>query len=260
MFQIINKKVFFISVFILVLPYLFRIFNVDLFLIKLLSNKKGNIEKEHNKNQKEIFLGYVEFYPYTYTNHENVADGIFIQKSKKIFNELPDYKLNYISLPANRLFEGLKNGSIQLFIGIRTIPVLQEFVISTESKVGSIEMRIYSFDKNINIKNKEDLLGKKIILVKGYGYSGWADFLKERNSPFVVEALDHEIAFEMLLRNRGEYLLEYKEPAEDVINKFNLKNLNFVSLMVLDCYFIISKKYPNSENLRNLIDKVYRNF
>lgn len=258
MTKLIDRKVLIIASFVLILPYLFRIFNLDLIIINFLKSQNFLLMNEKKINQNKIVLGYVEFYPYTFTNAENNPDGVFIEKARKIFSKLQDYELEFVSLPASRLFEGLKSGDIQLFIGVTTIPVLQEVTIHTESKLGTIEMRVYSLNQHISVNKKEDLKGKRVILVKGYAYSGWAEYLKRENPSFIIEAIDHEIAFEMLLRNRGEYLLEYKEPAENVIKKLNLNNIYFSSLMMLDCYFIISKKYSKAEILKRQLEEKFK--
>lgn len=266
--SLVYKKTIYISLFFLILPYLFRILNLDYQIISLfqthLELSDGNEVK--NKNSFQIILGYVEFYPYTYTNDKQIADGLFIDKMNRILEEYkrtynPNIQFTYQSLPAKRLFEGLKTGNIHLFIGIKTIPELQPYTEAGKNVFGKIELRAYFLNSRTFKKgdfNDLDLLkNNTIILISGYGYSGLADKIKKNSNIKYIEAFDHQTAFEMLLLKRGDVLLEYKEPAEDIINKYKYGNLNYIELMTLDCYIIITKQMKNYKDLLEKLDKMY---
>lgn len=266
--SLIFKKTIYISILFLLLPYFFRVLSVDYKIIRFFQNQKEESNLNHIKNQDSFYLtlGYVEFYPYTFTNDKKFADGIFIAKIDNILNEYKklynqNIQFSYQSLPAKRLFEGLRTGEVHIFIGIKTIPELQSYTEAGKNVFGKIELRAYFLNtqsfKKTDFDNLELLQNKSIILISGYGYSGLADKIKKNYKIKYIEAFDHHIAFEMLIRKRGDILLEYKEPAEDIINQYKYENLNYIELMNLDCYIIISKLFKDYKDLLEKLDKIY---
>lgn len=266
--KFINRKTVYICVFFLLLPYIFRVLNIDFKIIHFFKDQKelSNIDQIKNKDLFYIKIGYVEFYPYTFTNDKKVADGLFVNKMNRIIDEYKKlYNQNIIfsfnSLPAKRLFEGLRTGDVHIFIGIRTIPELQSYTESGKNVFGKIELRAYFLNTNsykkTDFDNLDKLNNKTIILISGYGYSGLADKIKKNYKIKHMEALDHHIAFEMLIRKRGDILLEYKEPAEDIINQYKYENLNYIELMNLDCYIIITKQLKNYKDLLEKLDNIF---
>jgi polar amino acid transport system substrate-binding protein len=67
----------------------------------------------------------------------------------------------------------------------------------------------------------------------------------------------HALAFKKLEKGRSDYLLDYKQPAEEIIKKEKLTGLKFSALKTLKLIFIVSKKAPDAENLLKKIDAAY---
>jgi len=267
--KFIPKRVIFFCIFIVMLPYIFRIMNLDYKIISFYQNKIQSSFQVKTKisQENQYILGYVEFYPYTYTDkNKNNPSGIFIDIARNVFeyyqkNINSNVDFIYQSLPASRLFEGLKNGNVHIFIGIKNIPSIQSYTIASKEKIGTIEMRLYftnQYPPKIQIREAKDLMGESVILIKGYAYSGWADLIKNNNKINYIEALDHQIAFEMLLRKRANFLLEYKEPAEEILQRIKNNELSYQVISKLDCYFVVSKKLNNAEKFVAQLDEIYQ--
>jgi len=262
--ELTSPKVILFCFIIISIPYFTRIFNFDYYIFSYFEKRLSDLnqKKENQKKLSTIIIGYVEFYPYTYTDN-NKPSGIFIEKTQTIFDYYKKNikEINYIykSLPAARLFESLKNGSVHIFIGIKEIPSIQPYTYNGNEVIGNIEMRIYYLNKTPLkiIRNVEDFKEESVILIRGYGYTGWADWIKKNNIQY-IEALDHYNAFELLQFERAKFLLEYKEPAEMVIKDKKYDNLNYQVVKKLDCFFIVSKKLENAEILLKNLDNIHK--
>ncbi len=120
-------------------------------------------------------------------------------------------------------------------------------------------MRSYSIGKKSLIKTKKDLNNKSITILRGYGYGGWVNYIKDPlNKIKYEEANTHQSAFKMLQLGRTDYLLDYKHPATKVLEDMKIPELQHYDISILDCHFIVSKKSPNAVKFLKDIEKAYQ--
>ncbi len=85
-----------------------------------------------------------------------------------------------------------------------------------DSVVANIDLRVYTVGSKLPIKIKEDLSGKKIIVMSGFSYGGWINFIDDpANNVSVHKTTDHMQALKLLHRGRKDYLLDYRRPIEE---------------------------------------------
>ncbi len=214
-------------------------------------------------HSKTVKLGYVEFPPMTHTNENGKPDGKIILLAEKVL-ENAGFKWQAVSLPTNRMVAMLIEGRIDMWIGVSTIPALKETTLVGESVVDIISLRAYSFEKGQAIQTKKDLKGKRILVLRGYSYGGWINYIKDpANKIDHLEFDSHEIAFKRLrlfsARGRKSWLLDYKYPSETAINKLNITNISSTEISALNIYFVVSKNIAGAKSLLLNLETSYRN-
>lgn len=158
--------------------------------------------------------------------------------------------------PAKRLFKHLKEGVTPFTMLVRA-PSLQECCLFSENPVTSTELRVYRRPGTPQISSQKDLAGKKVITIRGYSYGGLGRFIRdEKNGVAIQEATNHMAAFQLFERNRGDYIIDYTGPAEEVLAKNPVGSIAYDVLTRLDVFLVLSKDYPDASNLLKKLEKI----
>lgn len=151
------------------------------------------------------------------------------------------------SYPPGRMFEILRQGRAN-FSMLVDAPALRECCLLSRNPVASTELRVYGAPDNPAIRSRDDLMGKNVILIRGYSYGGLRDFVAdERNQVTSHMAATHEDAFTMLAHGRADYVLDYVGPASEVIAARPKEKLISHLLSRMDVYLVLSRNYPQAE-------------
>ena len=206
----------------------------------------------------EIEFGYVEQPPRTFTNAQGKADGQLIRLLSTVM-KTAGLSWRATAYPANRLFSNLKDGSTQLSILVR-VPALEECCIYSKQALGGDELRAYAIGNKPPITRKEDLIGKNIIVLRGYSYSGLINFINDPANKIKTEiAATHEPAFEMLTAGRADYVLDYGEASEKALaGVAPIPGLRHDVVDRVYRYLVITKSYPDAENTLKRIEAVLK--
>ncbi len=202
-------------------------------------------------------LGYIEFPPYTYTSDKGVPSGILIDLAKKVY---PEAGCDFVatSLPVRRLASYIGSGDLDIWMGLKTLPEFEGKSYIGKSVIAELVLRAYTRGKKPPILKPEDLSGKSIIVMRGYSYGGWINFIEDpKNKVDHIKANKHDAAFNMLLAGRAAYLLDYKEPSEQALQKIRIPDLAYNQISAFPCYFVVSKKLPDGQEIVNRLDKAY---
>lgn len=175
----------------------------------------------------------------------NLADTLFEQAG------IPFKAKPY---PAKRLFSYLKEGVIPFSMLVRASS-LEECCLFSSKPVTSTELRIYRRSQSPMIRTQEDLAGKHVIMIRGYSYGSLGKYLRAReNQVQIIDAAGHETAFQLLERNRGNYIIDYQGPAEEMLFDNPIADIAFDSFKRLDVYLVVSRDYPNAAELMNHLE------
>lgn len=159
--------------------------------------------------------------------------------------------------PAPRLYANLVNGKTQVFIGIKNAPVYKDKVLYGQTPVSNAELGVYSIAAP-SVKTSKDLIGKSVIVVRGYAYGGLIDFLKDpRNKIQLMDTTTHQSALKMLEGKRGEYLLDYTATINEILKFSPNPKLKLSVLSNIPLYLIVSKSTPQAQKL---LDKLMTAF
>ena len=170
----------------------------------------------------------------------NLADTLFDQAGIS-FKAKP--------YPAKRLFSYLKEGVIPFSMLVRASS-LEACCLFSSQPVTSTELRIYRRSKSAAINVKEDLAGKRVIMIRGYSYGSLGKYLRAKeNQVQIVDAAGHEAAFQLLERNRGDYVIDYQGPAEEMLFDNPIADIAYASFKRLDVYLVLSRDFPDASRL-----------
>lgn len=203
---------------------------------------------------ESVKVGYIEFPPYTYTANDGKPAGIFIELARTVFNRLGIDIESEISYPTARLVRNMGNGDIDVWYGAM-VPELEETAIYGKEPIGRIEMNIYAVENLPVVNRVEDLKGKRVITILGYGYGGWGRYLRDvKNGVECYQTKSHEIALDFLKTGRVDYLLDYTCPVNNALKTITVPGLVKKRLKILSCYFSVSRKRPECVKLIQRID------
>lgn len=197
---------------------------------------------------------YVELPPYTYTDPDGTPKGSLIELTRKVAADA-GVEFTAESVPARRLFQGIAAGEYDMFIGIKTPEAFQGTTVASRSVIARIDLHAWSFGAVPEIRAKEDLAGKQVIVLTGYSYGGWRTYLDDpANVVQLIEARTPEQALQLLTAGRAPILLQYALPMERALAAQPTPNLQYALISSLDCHFVVSLKRPDAAELVAKLD------
>ena len=158
--------------------------------------------------------------------------------------------------PAARMFNYLNDGTAEFSMLVKA-PGLADCCLLSSAPVAGTELRVYSMPNKPAIKTKEDLIGKRVITIRGYSYSDLLSFLSDpANNITNNAAIKHDAAFAMLEAGRGDYLLDYTGPAYEVLKTHPIPGIRYTALSRLDVYLVLAKAYPDAKNVMARLEAI----
>lgn len=158
--------------------------------------------------------------------------------------------------PARRLYRNLAAGESQFWVGVKNVPEYEGKVLYSEQPVYSLHLRLYRLPGTPEIRQLSALQTQRLIVIRGYSYGGLLEPLKQR--PMGLQWKDANTnykALEMLQLRRGDYLLSYAEPIEQLLQQRPQK-LEHEVLQELPMYLVLSRTTPHAESLMARLNQV----
>lgn len=207
-------------------------------------------------------MGYVEFPPMSYTDQNGQPAGHVMDIAIKSL-EKAGFEWTAISLPAKRMAKSLAKGDIQVWLGLASLPQFKGTTHVGKIVVERLILRAYTNGNNPPIREQKDLLGKTLLILRGYSYGGWITFIKDpANKIRHLEFDSHEGAFERLgklsKRIPEIYLLDYKHPSETVLRNLDLPDIRFNQISSLDMYFVVTRKMDSAKAVLDRIETAFQ--
>lgn len=207
---------------------------------------------------QHLRMGYIEFPPHYYTDENGAAGGLLIDLVKSLARQ-SGYTISFHSYPANRLVHYLVAGKLDLFIGLKTLPQFMEAALISDVVVGKLFMRIYSKTPLSHESHKEDLIGKRVLIIRGYSYGDWLRYMKDPVNNVDIRIADtHLQALNMINQRPIDYLLDYKLPIIHASQNLEFPDLFFNDIDSYGLHIIISKKSLNGEKALTALVNAYQ--
>lgn len=158
--------------------------------------------------------------------------------------------------PAKRLFNNFKNGETNFSILVRASS-LHDSCIFSKKPVYSTNLNIYYIGDKPSITKKEDLIGTRVAIIRGYSYGKLRKFIEDQENDIVSEVTNtHSGAIRMLKLGRVDYVLDYASAAEDIIVENSISDIQSNTISKLNIFLVLSKSYPNAEELMNRLETI----
>ena len=203
-------------------------------------------------------VGIVDFPPYAVIEKSGKYSGIMVELLEKVLKKAEiSYKVT--PFPQKRLFQNLATGDTDIYMGIRGVPVYEGKVLFSDVAVSDIDLRAYCMKGTPLIQTRDQLKGKNLIVIMGYGYGGLIRYLKDPANHITLDpTATHVLAFRKLKAKRADYVLDYRRPASTAITAEGMaEEIAFHSIAKLNIYFIISKKTPDAQQLMKRMEEAY---
>lgn len=201
--------------------------------------------------------GVLDFPPFYVVKSENEVEGSMADLLRSIMDKAGiTYELK--GFPPKRLYKNLAEGTTQIWMGVKGVPEFEGMVLNSDIPITEIEIRVYTREGTPPIAAIPDFNGKKVITIRGFSYGGLISYLDNPDNQVSTDPSDsHELAFRKLVRERGDYVLDYKKPAEEALKAANITGLNHTVLKNIKVHLIISKQAPDAENLLKKLEEAY---
>lgn len=207
---------------------------------------------------KSIKVGYIDFPPLLFINNHGKAQGILINILEKTLAHA-NYQYTFTLYPPKRMFSYLKSGDIDLWVGLANSKKLNEHVLIGSTTVHHFTLQSYSIGKTTKITARQQLNNKTVIIIRGYSYGGWIDYLNDpANNIQLIRTVNHKSALKLLKIGRAKYLLAYKEPMKLALGATKVDNIITHHLEIFSVKFVISKKTNNAKKLLFNLEKSYK--
>lgn len=148
--------------------------------------------------------------------------------------------------PAPRLFANLKDGTTPFSMLVR-VPSLRECCLFSDKPITTVEIRAYRRSDAPSLSRTEDLVGKRLITIHGYSYGGLLRFITDaKNRVTNNVAHTHAEAFRMLDNGRADYVIDYADPAREVLTEEPIAGVSSEVLSQSPVYLVLNRNYPDA--------------
>lgn len=206
-----------------------------------------------------LVVGVLNFPPYyILENQSSVSGGILVDMLEKILTKAGiDYTIK--GLPPKRLYLELSEGTVHLWLGTKSVPEYEGKVLASPIPLTLIILELYSLKAKSEIpKTLKDLQNTSVILIRGYAYAGNSNLLTDSSKNITIHITNtHESAFNMLLAGRAEYVLDYSQPAIDIMKKKAISTVNSQSLSIVPAYLMVSTKVKDADKIMSKLMIAY---
>ncbi|MGG2399114.1 substrate-binding periplasmic protein [Pseudomonas sp. SH1-B] len=209
--------------------------------------------------QRRIHVGYYEFPPYSYTDDQGHPSGSGVRLTARLL-EKAGYQAEFRAYPGARLYNGLLDGSIQLWFGAAGKAELAGHTFESRHSPGDIILNLYYRQDTPRPHLPDDLHDSGVILITGYSY--WQDINHWLQDPArnitQHRTSSHASALQMLLRQRADYLLDYQAPVDQARRELGISSLPSVEVQRVPLKLIVSRHAEHAEALRDALDEAYQ--
>lgn len=191
-----------------------------------------------------------------FRNADGEPDGIYIEMTRKVAEEA-GYEPEFIHLPVGRIYLYLKNGTVDLWPGLTGIPTLRNDVIESWISPVPVQLSAWYIKGTPPLRHFDGLRDKVVILISGYTYGGLRQQLEAMGDVQVTEAPNHRSGIEMLKRDRGDYLMDYRPPVVDILTDPSDRLVRESEVRTRNSAWLFSLANPRAAQLREEFDNAY---
>ena len=205
-------------------------------------------------NDSPLRIGLFEFPPFYSQATDGQPQGILIDELDEIMTTL-DCRWQGQFYPTGRMLEKFINGETDLLMLIKH-PMLVERAQYSHYPIGELRLNSYWTGDQSAPASLEQLHGKRVIVIRGYGYGGLFHKLTEPQRRIKLKITnDHSSGLQMLEAEKGDYLLGYQRPAKMALEREPREGIRQRNLKNWDIYFVLSPRY-HDKSLLDRLDQI----
>lgn len=224
----------------------------------VLSFSVGFVQAETTEPSEKplVKVGIMMFPGFSEMNEKGEAVGKTVTLTRMLL-EQAGYRANIRIMPAARIWRGLESGNVQLWPGILNKPGLEDHTLLTERNLGQVGIDLYYRSGEPAPALPSDLAGKRLILITNYTYIN--SLIEELRDPVLelelVTSISHIGAVQMLLKGRGDYLLDYRVQVDAAARELGIEPLPYVQLAEQPMRFVLSLASGFAPELKAALDR-----
>jgi polar amino acid transport system substrate-binding protein len=205
-----------------------------------------------------IQVALMPFPGYSYLDEKRLPAGKSVQLTRRLLDQA-GYGYEIRILPPARIWRGLEDGSVHVWPGVLSKPGLEEHTLLTDRDLGLVGINLYARPGAAVPVWPEGIAGKRIILITNYTYT--TDLLRTLHDASLAlrfhRGSSHAGAVNMLLRGRGDYLLDYRAQVNPIIARLGIEPLPHVQVAEQPMRFVLSRATGFAEQLKSDLDRAY---
>ncbi|AXS83807.1 MULTISPECIES: ABC transporter substrate-binding protein [Marinobacter] len=248
------RSSFSLHLFVFLTPGLFHVARLVILLVAALLSTSATAQS--GPGAKTLRVAYVEFPPITYQTDDGAPAGSFIELTRKVAVEA-GYKPEFVYLPLSRTYLYLSNGRIDVWPGVTEVPRLVDDVLESWVSPLAVQLSAWYREGTPALDHFDLLQGKRVIVIGGYTYGGLLAWLEQNGGIRVTEAPNHRSAVDMLKRKRGDYLLDYRQPVQEILTEPSDSVIRESEVRTRNAAWIFSLAHPRAALLRDDFDDAY---
>jgi polar amino acid transport system substrate-binding protein len=247
------RRSFSVHLFVFPAPVLFSVRVILLLMAALASATAG---AQAGAGLKTLRVAYLEFPPISYQAADGTPAGSFIELTRKVAREA-GYRPDFIFLPVSRVYLYLTNGAIDVWPGVTEVPSLEDEVLESWVSPFPVQLSAWYREGMPPLEHFDQLQGKRVIVINGYTYGGLKGWLERNGGIRITEAPNHRSAVDMLKRSRGDYLLDYRAPVQEILKEPSSSVIRESEVRTRNTAWVFSLASPRAALLRNEFDDAY---
>ncbi len=203
-----------------------------------------------------LHYGYPDQFVLTQKHDANGEPSNPLLRVAEFLTQQSNTPMTSATYPAARLFQRLHSGSVTFTLLVNA-PQLEACCITSRKPIYSTTIRVYRWQSEAAVTSPSDLIGKRIITLRGYSYGQLKHVLEDPVNRIIRYATDtHRSAFSMLAVKRAHYLLDYAGPAEEILQAQPIPGVTYDTLTTVPIYIVLNKNVPNAEDLMQHLETI----
>jgi len=147
--------------------------------------------------------------------------------------------------PAVRLIQKLEEGEIEMAMLVQndSLDSVAKYIRSP-LPIWEVVLNLYSHNQPLEIRSREDLRGKQIAVIRGYGYGGLRDWMAQQpNDILLTEVYSPEVALRVVSHGRVPFALFYEDSYQAELRQLreSLPNIVSTSFQRIPSYLYLNR-------------------
>lgn len=206
----------------------------------------------------QIRVGLFDFPPLYYQTESGHTEGTLVRLLDKVLQNAGCQWSKHFYDDVPSLAKSLITGELDLIMAIRH-PLMEKKSLYGTVPLTQLQLNLYHHPDTPAATAPWGLKGKRVAVIRGYGYGGVIDQLLVPEAAIGIRVADsHAAAFALLRAGAVDYVLDYRGPADALLAGSDHTPLARTHWGTQDLFFIVSKQLAYPEALVAALERSLR--